>query len=208
MRWMGKNLRIKKMPKLQFMKLSILSLSLTLFFGGSFGTAFAQSKIKENEDVRYSFACYRNPETGLPTTFAIRDGEPRRVGVPIIQWKSTYFRGYSPEARCNIVSQRMQDLGTMRLSLLTNSQLNGESVICAAADMSSREKRCTNSRLIFTLERVDDADKIFKDFENVLAGNTSGAITRGALPSAGGKVYVNMAKLLSVGKPVMLGDRL
>jgi hypothetical protein len=204
----GKNLRINKMPKVKLLKLTIFSFALMSFFGSAFSTASAQSKIKENESGSHSFACYRNPKTGLPTTFAIRNGDEGRVGVPVIQWKSTYFGEYSPESRCKIVSERMQNLGTTRLSYITNSWLNGQPVICAAADMSSSEKRCINSRLIFTLESNDDANKVLKDFENVMAGNAKGAITRTVPPTVGGKFYVNMARLVRDGKRVTLGDRL
>jgi hypothetical protein len=76
-----------------------------------------------------SFVC--GVSNGTPATLA----RTQRGDVPVIRWASNYFSGsgWTPERRCEEVSQRFQsyyDNGTLKY--LTTGIMNGLPVICTA----------------------------------------------------------------------------
>ena len=72
----------------------------------------------------------------------------------LFNWKTGYFgTEYTPETRCQIVSQRLQAAtdrngGTLKGLQLESGRLNGQMVICV---LQSGENGCTNRNLLFTL---------------------------------------------------------
>ncbi|MGK7900967.1 MAG: COP23 domain-containing protein [Hormoscilla sp.] len=75
---------------------------------------------------------------------------------PMIAWNTTEFGSdYTPEKRCNIVSQRLTravaDNGGMLSNLeLTTGMLHDYPVVCFVTNSSSK---CTDSNLLFTLKQ-------------------------------------------------------
>ncbi len=199
------------MANLKFIGSSgLLTVLLTASLSELDGIALAQSKRKEgsSDSEKTTYACHIDSSTGLPTTFAIKLGDENRRGVPVIYWKSTYFSEYTPAARCQIVSKRLQNIQTNQpesLDNITNSKLNGQFVICASLNRSTRQQDCRSSQLLFTLEGEHEVDTILSLFQGTMSGNASGAITRGVPPSEGGKFFVNMNTLVRQGKKVQLG---
>ena len=86
---------------------------------------------------------------GLQT--AVQKGERQAF---LFNWKTSYFGAeYTPEKRCQIVSQRLQSAadrnsGTLKGLELKSGNLNGQTVICV---IQSGENRCTDRNLLFTL---------------------------------------------------------
>lgn len=86
---------------------------------------------------------------GLQT--AVHKGERQAF---LFNWKTSYFgTEYTPEKRCQIVSQRLQSAadrnsGTLKGLELKSGNLNGQTVICV---IESGENRCTDRNILFTL---------------------------------------------------------
>lgn len=77
--------------------------------------------------------------------------------VPVILWKSNVFSadGWSPEKRCQEVSQRFEQLHQSgRLRYLTTGRMNGLPIICAAI---SEGGGCVEGGLLYTLKPGQNA---------------------------------------------------
>jgi hypothetical protein len=87
---------------------------------------------------------------GIPTTFA----NTSRGTVQVVKWTSDFFTdsGYSPERRCQEVSNRFQR-HRGQLNFLTAGYLNGQPAICAG----NSSPPCTSEKLLFTLKPGSDA---------------------------------------------------
>lgn len=105
-----------------------------------------------------------------PTTFhCVKSGSgfatvARRGGKqspPMITWQSYIFGPeYTPEVRCNNVSQRLtsavaQNGGSLRNLLLTTGKINGQTVICY---INVGAPRCNGSNMLFTLNPENARD--------------------------------------------------
>ncbi len=85
-----------------------------------------------------------------------------RGSVPLVRWTSnSYFPPpWTAQRRCQEVGRRFQrnyDNGTLKY--INTGTLNGEPVVCAAAN---KDDACTNRTLLFTLKRGSDADATLK----------------------------------------------
>lgn len=89
---------------------------------------------------------------GIPTTMAITSRGP----MPVIRWVSSLGDGeYSPQARCQSVSERFQryyEAG--QLNYLTTGTENGADIICVTTD---RGGDCTGT--LFTLKPGSNPDQ-------------------------------------------------
>ncbi len=88
---------------------------------------------------------------------------PRGASVPVIYWDSDYFSdsGYTPQARCQMVSQRFETFrqaGT--LDYLTTGRMNNMPVICVASGVG---RACAENGLLFTLKSNSDPNQILED---------------------------------------------
>lgn len=107
------------------------------------------------------------PNAGVPVTYAIT---PKGT-IPVINWVSDYFSGsgYTPERRCQEVSERFQtayNQGT--LNYITAGYRNGQPVICTS---STNGGPC--SMVLFTLKPGSDASRTIQqlfDIKNLAAG--------------------------------------
>ncbi len=102
---------------------------------------------------------------GTPATMA-RTSKGNDVAV--IQFKSQHFSdsGWTPERRCQEVSQRFDTLnsqGLLRQAFLTTGRKNGQNIICVAAEKGAP---CISNGILFTLRPGSDPNKTLKDLTN------------------------------------------
>ena len=101
-----------------------------------------------------TFSCL--PQGGNYATVGQRGGGQ---GIPLIVWTaqgSNYFGGsYTPQNRCNMVSQRLNTAvsangGRLQNLLLTHGIVNRETVICAIGTTGANS--CNANNMLFTLK--------------------------------------------------------
>lgn len=108
--------------------------------------------------------------------------------IPIILWKSEAFSadGWSPERRCQEVSQRFNSLHSQgALNYLSTGRMNGMPVICAA---SSEGNGC--SGLLYTLKPGQNASQTLKSLLAVRYKAT------GPLTETSSRLYISMDQLI------------
>ena len=95
---------------------------------------------------------------GIPTTIA----RTSKGDIPIIIWKSDSFisSGWTREKRCQEVSDRIDKLRfSNSLNYLTSGVIDEQSVICG---VKTQTDLCTTERILFTLNKNSDPQKILK----------------------------------------------
>jgi hypothetical protein len=119
---------------------------------------------------------------GIPTTMAMTS----RGAVPVIRWVSSLGDGeYSPEARCQSVSERFQRFYQAgQLNYLTTGMENGTAVICVT---DSQGGDCTGT--LFTLKPGSNPDQTLRHLFGTQ--NSVGPLNEG-VP----RVYVAMEEVL------------
>ena len=98
----------------------------------------------------------------VPTTLSWSPAGKRAL----IQWVKQMDSHWTPEKRCQEVSQRMQEatnVGTMRY--ITNGKMNGQRVICTAMEVNGD---CKN--LLMTLRPGDKPLKFMSEFKEIFNG--------------------------------------
>jgi Circadian oscillating protein COP23 len=101
---------------------------------------------------------------GIPTTFVSTPHE----NIPLIRWVSNHFThsGYSPQARCQDVSQRFNRYYNQGiLNYVTTGYVNNMPVICVASDKGGP---CTE--VLFTLKPGENATRVIQQLFDVRAG--------------------------------------
>ncbi|MGC9502435.1 COP23 domain-containing protein [Baaleninema sp.] len=105
------------------------------------------------------FSC--GTSNGYPATVAhTRSG----TAVPVIVWESSYFEssGYTPEVRCDLVSERFETYyQDGSLNQLRGGYMNNQPVVCT----SNAAGGC--DRLLFTLKPGTDPNQALLDLTNV-----------------------------------------
>jgi len=126
-----------------------------------------------------TFHCVR-----VDNMFATIAKRADRATPPMITWQDTSFGSqYTPERRCQIVSDRLtqavaQNGGRLVNLRLTYGPLNGFPVICY---VRSREESCGSDNLLLTL-RQDDRGKEMQILQQILTFSIQGQgapLTRG-----------------------------
>lgn len=139
-----------------------------------------------SQPARASSKFYCGNSSGVPATMTTtRSGKQ----VPIILWKSGAFSsdGWSPERRCEEVSQRFNNLHqTGALKYLTTGRTNGMPVICAA---KSEGSGCVEGGLLYTLKPGQNAGQTLR---NLLAVRTKAT---GPLTETTSRPYFSMASI-------------
>ncbi len=130
----------------------LICLLLLVIWGGQI---YAQdpSKPKPSAD-KTIFQCV--PFKGSYATIA-RRGD--RVTPPMIEWTSTIGAEWTPQKRCQEVSQRLTKAvaatgGKLRNLQLTYGSVKGQRVICYV-DSSTTVNACNERNLLFTLRKED-----------------------------------------------------
>jgi hypothetical protein len=106
----------------------------------------------------YKFLCESN-SVGTPTTFVLLPGNVKRE---ILNWRSNAFSraGYTPEARCNQVTARMnQYTASGEAQYITHGTMNNIPVLCVS---SSKGGGCNG--LLYTLKPGQDGKATLRDF--------------------------------------------
>jgi hypothetical protein len=131
----------------------------------------SQNQPAEIED-KIQFTCgtsYNNRlNKKVPTTLAWSPSGKRAL----IQWVKQMDNNWTPEKRCQEVSQRMQEAnaaGTMQF--ITNGKMNGQRVICSATEVRGD---CKN--LLITLRPSDKALPFVTEFRDVFNGRSEGVV--------------------------------
>lgn len=121
----------------------------TLAFSGAVAST-AQAQVRVGESSSTSFECVTSGRDFA--TIAERDG---RRTAPIFVWRTTEFgRDYTPEQRCNIVSERLneavaQNGGRLRNLLLTTGTVNRYPVVCY---VNNDRTGCNSRNILMTLD--------------------------------------------------------
>jgi hypothetical protein len=122
--------------------------------------------------LKTTFACVK--VDGNPATIAIR-GE--RTTSPMIVWKDTSYGKYTPQKRCQIVSQRLTKAvassGKLSNLNMTYGMLNSLPVICF---ITRKGEKCGSENLLFSLktsERGKEQEILdsLLDFSKIGKGN-------------------------------------
>lgn len=117
----------------------------------------------------------------VPTTLSWSPAGKRAL----IQWVKQIDSHWTPEKRCQEVSQRMQEAsnaGTMQY--ITNGKMNGQRVICSAMEVNGD---CKN--LLMTLRPGDNSLKFINEFKEVFTARAEGIIQHS---SGGAQIYLRV----------------
>lgn len=129
---------------------------------------------------------YCASSSGAPATMTTTR---RGKQVPIILWKSSAFSadGWSPERRCEEVSQRFNSLHQSgALKFLTTGRINGMPVICAAR---AEGDGCAEGGLLYTLKPGQNAGQTLR---NLLAVRTKAT---GPLTETTSRPYISLESI-------------
>jgi Circadian oscillating protein COP23 len=124
-----------------------MEIMLLVTFGIIFPTMLATAQVKPL--VKTTFACVIS--SGNPATIAIR-GDIRTS--PMIIWKDMSYGGkYTPQKRCEIVSQRLTKAVASSNKLtnltMTHGILNSLPVICF---ITRKGEKCNSTNILFSLK--------------------------------------------------------
>lgn len=131
----------------------------------------SQNQPAEIED-KIQFTCgtsYNNRlNKKVPTTLAWSPSGKRAL----IQWVKQMDSNWTPEKRCQEVSQRMQAANTAgTMQFITNGKMNGQRVICSATEVNGD---CKN--LLMTMRRDDKPLTFMNEFREVFNGRSEGVV--------------------------------
>ncbi len=110
---------------------------------------------------------------GTPISVADTD----RGTIELIVWKSTFFAasGYTPNLRCEIVSQRFQKHSDANnLQYVSFGRMNQRPIIC----VSDRFGNCKNNGLLLTLEPRDNPERVLGELFDLTRPVTRGGRRR------------------------------
>ncbi|MGK7944343.1 MAG: COP23 domain-containing protein [Microcystaceae cyanobacterium] len=178
---------------------------LSKFYGtsagilGLLGTFFAVSPSTYAQSL--NFLCQADG-SGIPTTYA----ETPDGYIPVFKWTSTYFqRSYTPERRCQEVSDRMNRFAASNsLDYLTSGRVNRQPVICAGTN-------CSSSNVLVTLKPGQNPSQVLQEIEAnrsgaggpsfQLAGSSSSSNSSSLSRNADGTVTLNLNRYLESAAP-------
>ncbi|MUG92095.1 hypothetical protein F7734_06340 [Scytonema sp. UIC 10036] len=171
------------------MKLKKITFLLTGYIVFSTIPAYANPLGLNQEDLAFcsentSFSCIPQSGESMATVGQRPGGQP----VPLIAWTpegSNYFgEKYSPQNRCNVVTQKINAVvsangGRLKNVKLTNGIVNRQTVICALSPSESGCKQ-DGSNVLFTLkpENAAKAGAILNQLIQMSQGNSSAGVIR------------------------------
>ena len=167
--------------------LTILALTITILGAESKQAKIAQAQTKKPQTTE--FVCTTKDRT--PATVA----KTPQGDVPVILWKYTGFRGYTPQQRCLEVSNRFQrfyENGTLKF--MATGRMNRENVVCVT---ESEDGPCLG--LLFTLRPGVNPNNSLKKL--LAVRNNAG----GYLNETGDRIYINIEEYLREGIALATG---
>ena len=147
---------------------------------------FAVGHAEVRADASAASKFYCGSFEGAPSTMTTTKSGKQ---VPIITWKSSHFSGsgYTPQRRCEIVSQRFNTLHQRgQMNLLTTGRMNGLPVICAAA---INPGPCVQDGLLYTLKPGQNATQTLK---NLISIRTKAS---GPLTETASRLYISIEEI-------------
>ena len=133
-------------------------------------------------DAGQKFSCGNSK--GIPVTVAQHSQGP----LTVIRWKSAFFSGsgYTPQSRCQLVSQRFQDYYQKgKLNFLTTGIMNRQKVVCVA-----EKEGGPCSGLLFTLKPSSDPGRTLQQLLDFRVG------AAGPLTETSERIYIDFNKFL------------
>ena len=129
---------------------------------------FSQSSLAQKDKTVYF--CEKSPNN-IPTTYA---GTKAGIRIPFIRWQKAWSDEYTPERRCQIVSQRFQKAEEKGvLNYLTHRIVNKQHVICAA-----RRKGGPCQQDLFTLRNKDKPDDVIEALLGIASQGRRGPLNQ------------------------------
>ncbi|MEO0934142.1 MAG: COP23 domain-containing protein [Cyanobacteria bacterium J06641_2] len=154
---------------------------------GNLADTSTQQKTEDKESEAVKFMCKEifDPasESNIPATVA---WVPQRQGhVRLIAWKSQYFSSWSPQKRCNSVTNKFQKYyNEDRLNYLSTGKRNGYPVICAAKPGET----CTKNNHLFTIKHGHNPKIVLQRLLGIFGGDSSTVLYQ----NSGKKLHVEM----------------
>lgn len=130
--------------------------------------------IANQQDVSSSIQYRCLQRKGIPTTVAYT---PRGM-VELIRWQHNYFnsREYTPERRCQEVSDRFQQHAQINdLRFISTGIVNNYKAIC----ISEQTGHCQANGLLLTLSPDDNSQEVLRNLFSLEAGRKTGGWLRG-----------------------------
>jgi Circadian oscillating protein COP23 len=122
-------------------------IGLILAVGSNLALPNIPTAVSAQSFTKTTFACVK--VGGNPATIAIR-GE--RKTSPMIIWKDTSYGTYTPQKRCQIVSQRLTNAvassGKLSNLNMTYGMLNSLPIICY---ITRKDEKCNSENILFSL---------------------------------------------------------
>ncbi|NEP77195.1 MAG: hypothetical protein F6K39_02830 [Okeania sp. SIO3B3] len=146
---------------------------------------------------RASFFC--GTDEGKPATI-VRLPQPNGNTTlkTLIIWEIDAFKGYPPEKRCPLVSQKFQDnQNTGDLKYIVSGKANTWPVLCASKQNYDYIVDCPDSNVLMTLLPGDDSQGMIKKFEKLNRGRSTTALRHSSdevLVSNGNLKAINVGK--------------
>ncbi len=129
-----------------------------------------------SQSLTTRFECLEKRPAGYATV--ARRGD--LVTPPLLTWDTTLGGGWTPEKRCDTVSQRFNQAveingGKLSYLRLTYGPLNGQTVICYTDDSN---RPCSSSSLLFTLspQNADEPRQVLVDLKTFALSASGSAI--------------------------------
>jgi Circadian oscillating protein COP23 len=143
---------------------------------------------------KVSFYCGQtfDPNTNAIVPTTIVASSSKREPVALIQWKSKLSGKYTPQARCNIVSNNFQQAWeSKRLNYLTAGvdKKSGLGIICGTKDRSTV---CDRKSMLFTLSNGADAIETIDRIKVIKSGAGSNP-----LPQNSGDDIVDISTIIN-----------
>ena len=144
-----------------------------------------------------SFFC--GTDGGKPATIArLPQNNGNNTLKTLIIWKIDDFKGYPPEKRCRLVSQKFQyNQNTGHLKYIVSGQANSWPVLCASKQNYNYIVDCPDPNVLMTLLRGDDSQEMIRKLQQINTGDSNTALRHSsdkALVSNGNLQAINVNK--------------
>ena len=146
---------------------------------------------------RASFFC--GTDGGEPATIArLPQNNGNTTSKTLIIWKIDDFKGYPPEKRCRLVSQKFQDnQNTGHLKYIVSGKANSWPVLCASKQNYNYIVDCPGPNVLMTLLQGDDSQEMIRKLEGLNTGDSNAPLIHSsdkALVSNGNLQAINVNK--------------
>ena len=144
---------------------------------------------------RASFFC--GTDGGQPATIGrLPEKDGNTPLKTLIIWKIDDFKGYPPEKRCRLVSQKFQDnQNTGHLNYIVSGKANSWPVLCASKQNYDYIVDCPDPNVLMTLLPGDDSQEMIRKLQQINTGDSNTALRHSsdkALVSNGNLQAINV----------------